>query len=419
MIAKCENCGAALDAAPTAAPGGGFDRVCTYCGARNHTAPRPAPHAAVPRVVFVPPVRAPRSDSRWVIPWIVFGVVAAGAISVFAMMKSAAVGGAAPPAALERKNGPAWESYGGPPVLATVAGSEAIVGRLRNIGGDDLLFIGAFDAATAAERWQVGPFGTYIEGYQATHFAVSGDHVIVSDFHASAHVYARETGKEERTLTLTDRVKSICPVAPDKAWVEQIDKRTVLVDLATGSATAAPRPAACPDEHDFNPFGDQELTRKMPKIEGFQPLRLLRDDPVAVVFGKKAPGTPTPIAVGVDPGTLAAKWQVTLPAVDIATVRDESLSGPKFVALHGDRFVDAYGVGQKGWHVTALDAKTGTRQWDVVLQPIFAVDSINGVLLSESHLFIVRMQSVEVRDAASGKLLGVIGHETYESGLPR
>ena len=73
-----------------------------------------------------------------------------------------------------------------------------------------MLFVGAFDGATQAKRWQLGPFGTYSQGYSSTRFAVGKAHIAVSDFHAALHIYDFETGKEEHTVSLTDKVKALC-----------------------------------------------------------------------------------------------------------------------------------------------------------------------------------------------------------------
>ena len=155
----------------------------------------------------------------------------------------------------------------------------------------------------------------------------------------------------------------------------------------------------------------------LPKIPSFEPERQLEADSTLVVFGKKSPGTATPMVVGLDKKTHAVRWQMPLPSVDLATVREEPFSGPKNTAVHGDRFVGTYGVGDKAWHVSAIDAASGTRQWDAVLKPIFAVDSLGGVVCSATRVYVVRMESVDVLDAATGKMIGTIGQETYESDL--
>lgn len=311
--------------------------------------------------------------------------------------------------------GPDWDNVGGPPIVAAVAGGEVVVGRLRNVGRDDQLYVGAFDGATAKARWKVGPFGTYGQAYRSTHFTVSGQHVVVTDYHAKAHIYDLETGTERHTVALTDWIDgaaSVWPIPPDKAGLAQVDGRRTILDLSTGAATEAPAPAASATQPGAPP-SDGVALEGLPRIPGFAPVRAYSADGTIVAYGHKAPGTPTPMVVGLDAGAASPRWQLPVPVVDSATVRNDDM-GEHTSAVHGDWFVGVYGVGQRAWHVTAIDTREGARQWDVVLRPIFSVDSINGLIVSTSRVYIVREESLEVRDASSGALVGTIGSETYK-----
>jgi hypothetical protein len=141
-------------------------------------------------------------------------------------------------------------------------------------------------------------------------------------------------------------------------------------------------------------------------------VRAYRSGDTIVVYGHKSPGTPTPIVVGLDPGATSARWQMPLPVVDPVTVRTDYLD-THTSAVHGDRFVGIYGVGQGGWHVTAIDTTAGARQWDVALRPLRSIDELNGLVVSATRVYVVREHSLEVRDAANGALLGTIGDENY------
>ena len=77
--------------------------------------------------------------------------------------------------------------------------------------------------------------------------------------------------------------------------------------------------------------------------------------------------------------------------------------------LFGDRFVVTYGAGEKDWHVAALDAKTGARQWDVVLKHGTGADALNGMTCSATRVYVAREEAVDVLDAATGRSLGTIG----------
>lgn len=310
--------------------------------------------------------------------------------------------------------GPNWDNVGGPPIVAAVGGGEVVVGRLRNLGRDDLLFVGGFDGATAAQRWKLGPFGTYGQAYRSTHFTVSGPYVVVTDFHAKAHVYDLATGAERHTVALTDRIDdaaSLWPIPPDKVGLKQVDQRTTILDLATGAATNAPPPVGSAPRTSAPPSDEVDL-QSLPRIPNFARVHAYRGDGTIVLYGHKSPGTPTPMVVGLDVGATSPRWQVPLATVDPATVRNDDL-GLHTSAAHGDRFVGIYGVGQRAWHMTAFDTQAGARQWDVVLRPIFAGDEINGLVLSASRVYVARQESLEVHDAANGALIGTIGGETY------
>ena len=132
---------------------------------------------------------------------------------------------------------------------------------------------------------------------------------------------------------------------------------------------------------------------------------------LGVAAGVKHPGTAIPRAAGFDPATKKIRWDQPLPAVDLSTVRQR---GSEWDALAGGRYISSYGTGQDGWHITALDARTGDRLWDTTLRPIFAVDKIDDLMATEGHVFVVRTSSLEIFDAHTGKLRGTIGHETYD-----
>lgn len=398
---KCSNCGAELTQPPTPAAIGGQEIVCEYCGSHNALQP-PAPAIVSPRRVVVPP----RAPARPVMGSVGVGVILA-LIVVGSFVLRAGIRGIPGIGGLfgDKSN---WDEGGGPPAIAKIAGTEAVVGRLR--GPDDQLFVGAYDGATLELRWKAGPYGTYSQAYKAIHFAVSGAHVVVSDAHSVLHLIDLETGKDARTVTLTDKVEVLCPRSADRMWVRQVDERTVDVDLTTGAVSAAP--TAPPGCDASSTHGAEVKKRDLPKIPGFESKRELDAESAVVLLGEKSPGTATPMLVGLDPKTLAIRWQEPLPSVDLATVRADSKNGAN-AAVHHDRVIATYGVGEKSWHVAAIDAKTGARQWDVVLRPIFAVDWLQGVTCTDTRVYIVRMQTIDVLDAVTGKAIGTIGSDTY------
>ena len=57
--------------------------------------------------------------------------------------------------------------------------------------------------------------------------------------------------------------------------------------------------------------------------------------------------------------------------------------------------------------MTALDATTGVRQWDVVLEQRSKSDSIGAVICAGAHVYVLR-KGFDMFDAATGKALGTI-----------
>jgi hypothetical protein len=256
---------------------------------------------------------------------------------------------------------PAWERNGGPPVLVSLPEGDVIVARLRNVGGDDKLFVGAFDGTAAKPRWKAGGFGTFSKAERSTQFVVSGRHVLVTDVYAKAHIYDLITGQEQHTLSLTDKVNgtgNMWPVSPDSAVIHQVDDRTILVDLEAGKATEVPKlaPGTTVTPLPAPPPGERPSVESLPQIAGH------------VATSALAPG--------------------------------------------GTRFVAVYGTGK--WHVTSVDVKTGVRQWDVTL-PAIVSDNEPILLLSSSRVYLGREFSIEVREATTGKLVGLLGtNEDYK-----
>lgn len=64
---------------------------------------------------------------------------------------------------------------------------------------------------------------------------------------------------------------------------------------------------------------------------------------------------------------------------------------------------------ETGWHFTAFDGRSGHREWDVALQPVVGNSDPAGFALSATRLYVVRFSSLEVYDAKTGALVGVIG----------
>lgn len=408
---KCSNCGAALDA-----PADAREIVCRYCGRRMQlvpdTPPPPAPPPYTPRPSLPPPA-APSSNRIWGVLSSLLLTLGIAGFSGWRVFRSQHPSGGSSIslesiASLGERS--LWDSVGGPPRAVALGGHDAAIGRMR-IGSDDQLYYVAVDGQRAQLLWKSGPYGSYSDGYRATSLALAGERAAISDFRAQLHVVSLATGKTERTVALTDKVESLCGLADGRVWLRQIDRRSILIDLATGAITEGKRPAECPAES--SRFGHERRDHAPPRVAGFRARSVLVDGTDAVAVGAKEPGTAVPMAVGFDPHGGAVRWKSILVAVDAATVREPSGENAAD-ALAAGRLVTAYGAGSKQWHLVGLDAASGDKQWDVTLRPLLAVDSLEGIALSKQRVYLARTSSLDVYDAATGKLVGTVGNEAYE-----
>jgi hypothetical protein len=312
-----------------------------------------------------------------------------------------------------------WDEVGGPPTVAVIDGTEHVIGRLR-VRPDDQLHIAAF-SDTGEQRWRLGPFGSYSDGYRATHFAVADGRVAVTDFRGKLHLYDLQTGEQKQEVALTDKAERLCmlegPGEKPRVWLSQVDNRDFAVDLVAGALKDDKPPKGCDmfsrfSSRDGDPLSrTQERMRKAPKVDGFSAQAVHIDGAVAVARGTKSPGTAYPMVVGFDPATREVRWKSPTASVDLASVRERDNAQD---AIAAGRYFATYGEGQEYWHLTGFDAKTGDRLFDHRLRSIFAVDWLYGLKATEKNLFLVRMSSVEVHDAATGALKATIGDESYD-----
>lgn len=408
---RCSHCGAKL------AVESQVERIrCEYCGTEFLPPRRPAKKAR-PKPEPTSPSAAPRAAWSWLggllallpaIPALWIGWRSCGS-SVQSVMPGGSF--SSQPLASRPLLRALWDDVGGPPVPVLLGAGETLLGRMR-LGSDDQLYIVAADAATATVRWQIGPLGSYGEGYRDTWFVTTTKRVAVSDHRGRLHIHALDTGAELAVLPLTDRVSHLCPVADsEELAVGAVDGRTWLLDTARVSQPAAlreaPLPAGCNKRrvsHDASP-----PRHPHPSVPGLRVVRSYVEAELAVAAAVKSPGTPLPFAVGFDAKTRAVRWQVPVPAADALTVRECSPG-----ALGGKRFFSTCGVGSSaGWRLVALDAESGTRLWETSLRPLFAVDWIKSLVATPHGVYVTRTSSLEIYDPATGKLRGVLGNESY------
>lgn len=308
-----------------------------------------------------------------------------------------------------------WDHFAGPPTMVSIGGKDAFIGRTRKVLDNDQLFIDAYDARTVERIWRVGPLGSYSEAYQNTLFAVAGDRLAISDGKAQVHIHELESGELVQTIKLTDKAKQFCPMPEDgtsQVWLGQIDEKELVLDLKDGKLVEGPKPEDCADSiHAMRRralrSGEDE---GFLQVEGVEVKAAFVDGEQGVALGVKSPGTPVPRAVGFDPSSKEVRWNEVIASVDAASVRREDMLG----GLAGGRVVVTYGAGQEDWYLASFDANNGSRIWETKLRPLFAVDSLNGVTVTDKYVLLGRTSSLEVFDASDGSLLGTVGKETYD-----
>ncbi|MEP7120059.1 MAG: PQQ-binding-like beta-propeller repeat protein [Byssovorax sp.] len=428
--ATCARCGAPLHLDPSAPK-----QVCSFCGNEHFfnttTPPQAAPAAqpayAPPPRPFVPPP-SPTSPAVNASP-VVF--VAAG------VMMLALVGGIAAASLAGRGRGSSsampggggivpsgerlqWSSNGVNVIPARIDGDavEDFVGRyvILDLSGQttQTVFVGGFSGATFERVWKAGPYGNLSEAAGATHFTVAGDRVAVADYRSTLHVLDVTTGKELRSVRLSDRARSVCgPLdARKQVWVELADQNHQIIDLETGKSEAAARPAWCRSSaggaHSCGgaraACADQGYSE--PKQGAVRIDLMFTEGSTTVATGHKEPGTPTPMALGYDPKKKAATWTTIIPSDPASFSGMDRGAGD----LAGGRFFTSYELAvMKGSRLVSFDAKTGARLWDVPVIRSESGSGVDGLAATPTRVYVPHWTWLDIHDAASGKLLGTVG----------
>jgi hypothetical protein len=310
-----------------------------------------------------------------------------------------------------------WDDVGGPPQVARIDGTEHVVGRIRTFGSDELQ-VSVIRASDLKARFSTPPLGTYGGAYRAIHHQVAGKNLLVSDGNNALRVYSLSSGKELKKHPLTDRVERLCPMpGKDRIWIQVLDKRhavfnpkTLAIEEAGSAKSPCPRPRS---------FAERQAFRRgvkksdAPRVDGFAPKRVFSDGKHGVVFGAKKPGTPVPIAVGFDPKSKAVSWNKSILQVNPSSFRTSFYNWQG--GLAGGRFITFYGVGSDDeWRAVGFDALSGDLLWERKLKPIFAVDKVDDIVVTEGFVYLVRTSSLDVLDAKTGKEIGTVGDETYD-----
>jgi hypothetical protein len=331
------------------------------------------------------------------------------------------------PAALRDALQPAehltWDHVEGMPWFFDAGGRAAILGRTRRVLDGDRLAIEAFSAADGAPLWRIEGLGAYTGGYRAVHAVPVGDAVVVSDPAGAIHVHDAATGARRSTTASSDQVEELCPDpagAPTRVFVVQVDERHGFFDPGTATRSEGARPKHCRgfpwDGHAARGGkADPDVSeQRPPRRPGLDVRRVFVEDGVRTALAVKDPGTPVPHALGLD-----AKGSVLWDTVLVDGGPEAIRSDDHFGALAGGAFHAVIPVGtEDGWELVSLASATGEVRWRLRLRPIFAVDDIAGIVATPTRVFVGRMASVEIYDAADGRLVATLGRETYDGASP-
>jgi hypothetical protein len=276
---------------------------------------------------------------------------------------------------------------------------------------DPALRLCGFDGATFQQLWCVPVVGE-ARSTGAIRLGVAGRAVVYTDAGAVAHVLDLGTGVERFGIKLTSRATFLCSPSdvPGKLWIKNEEKQGLLLDPVAQTVVAGRRPASCPQPRkDIDCFRGEASPICLPAATppNTRVMRVdttLSEGSLAVSVGRKAPSTTIPMIMGFTAGKSvesAPLWQHPVPPGDGLG----GLWGSHFaeVGLAGGRAVSAYDDVGGATHLIAFDALTGQTQWDVITESYYEMH------LTPTRVFVGRYSRLDVRDAATGKLLGGIG----------
>lgn len=274
-------------------------------------------------------------------------------------------------------------------------------------GKDRHYFATALADDGARRLWTAGPY----EG-DADHLltAIVGARAVIADGRAQAHLLDVTTGRELAVFPLGDVAARVCAHGPE-VWIATVDGKGMSIDVATAKAQSGQRPtwctvldaraaAAC-----TGPTAACAAGSTAPIDAGIRADAVLRDGNDAIAIGIKNPGTETPMAYGFDPRSRAIIWRSALPA-------DPALAQQTYAGLRVDLasgiLVAAYDLRAGGGRVTALDARTGARLWDVPLPGDEKPPALS-VTATKTRAYVTQWARLHVFELSTGRHLATQG----------
>jgi hypothetical protein len=436
--AKCVTCGAQLDSIIAAAGG-----PCRFCGTLNAPAGAGAPrnpYAPIPSYgaapgygpggyPYVPPRRGGGAGCIVGLAIAMLAIVGMGA-AFFVLLGSKPAasgdgaggdtpgvfggGGSTLPSNVE------WDGTHGA-ILYDVNGDGVpdLLGRVRYLGNDDKITLGAFDGTSGKKLWESASLGTYDATYQGK-LGLDESTLLFAKPGGGLASYGAKDGKAGWTATLTEKVESFCRSADGQVAIRLANQSFSILRLDNGQAGSAPAPVAKPGAPGTKPDAcvhvwsddakgdpgvtiDDEIMGEL-KVDGMEPeVSVQRGTGPKIVLGYRQKGTSVPMMAAIFPDA-SKNWQSDMPAKDPLLT---SASTTRVGAVNATGAFATYGFqsGGEKMDLVGFDL-AGHRLWDVPLpeeMPLTAVQS------TDTKVLVSQWGMLSVYDATSGKQLFAIG----------
>jgi hypothetical protein len=320
----------------------------------------------------------------------------------------------------EAVSGPWWVTSEHAPVETDINGDGVpdFIGLCTDPGEGAPLSVCAFDGASFELLWRTGAIGDTGTAYMVR-IGTAASRVVVIDARAVAHTLKLKDGTETAKATMSDRAKVICAPreVPGKLWVALQDRQEGFLDPATLTHSNAARPTSCPDEGSDMPDTCAAMPAQAralmtecagrvapPDVPGFIALKVAVEEGDGIAAGMKSPGSAVPMLVGFTPGTVGRpptlRWQRGFAP---GSPLEAQMTAVPSVKLAGGRAVVTYDDLAGEHHLAAIQAATGKTLWDVTSESFFRVGT------TAKRVYVSRWSRLDVRDAATGALLGGVG----------
>jgi outer membrane protein assembly factor BamB len=419
VVIRCPECGAQVNASP-----GAPTATCAYCGTtaqiqrRTGIFQRPEPRPAPPPELAHHRVAVERA-SRIGCAAIVAFIVAVGSVIFFAGRH-----------ATRDQRVPRWDGAPYGPVLVELTGDGVadVIGRVWVRGGEQSVYLAAFDGASGERLWRSEPLGSRSDIHLAP-LGLAADVVLIGDGVAGVTAIATADGSTRWTIRLSEKVDRFCAGADGHAGVRTADRTIHAVSLASGALAPAPGGDCAPLPSDRPRVGSPDVVRYESSSErrglgltdagdGLRlgPVLELVSSGAAIGLAHRSPGSRVPMLaayrwpenepMGADlrgrpqrppPEVL---WTAVVPTGDPLGVK-EGEPDPDHVAIAAGTIVVAYELRERSaFRLAAFSLADGSRRWDV---PIPGDGSLSVVAASDTHAFVSRWDGLNAFELDTGE----------------